>query len=253
MSMMKYYHRYKRAGAVVAGSYAAGSATHALVQRARGVLVVPSASSRSFRRSPGGGKYSKFQKKLLRLKENCFIDNDTLSPGPVSGTSSIVLMNGVAQGDTRITRDGQDIYIMSVQYKASILLPVTSLQDSNYKVFLVQKDDVRGATIAITDLFKTDSINAMRAINNSKNLHILKQWNRKLKYSGAPAADDIVSKQRFEFYYKFKVPLRTKYSGTGATITSIDRNGLFLVFMTSSIVTHAITFTGQSRVIFKDI
>ncbi len=201
-------------------------------------------------------RYSKvprrFKKNLLALKENKF-NNIGTNPAPVVGTSAVVRLTGIAQGDTDITRDADNIYVTSVQMKSVWSSVATTIEDTILKIFLVQQRDVRGTILGITELFDTDSVTSMRQVDNSKNFRILKQKTIRIPAKAGPIADNIITNVQYDMYYKFKNPIRTKYQGTSSAVASDDRNALYLIFMCNQSSGTAATGTATIRVTFKDV
>ncbi len=195
----------------------------------------------------------RFKKNLLAMKENKHIDIISVTASPVLGTSTVESINLTATGDTDATRDGDDIYIMSIQVKGIWTAPVDSVHDALVRVLLVKKIDCRGVKLIIGDLFISDNFTSMREIDNSKNFKILKQYNMRIPTSGNPAADNVQAQKVMNFYYKFKNPLRTKYQLATAVDGALDRNGLYLVTMVNNVVASAPTYLHTTRVTFKDV
>ncbi len=196
------------------------------------------------------GVDKKFLKNYLKLTETKFIDDNAVSETPIAGTSDIVLINGVGSGDTFALRDGENILVTSVQYNIKVLADKDMIKDVEADILLVLQKDTRSTTMTMTELFDVDNLFSMRQITNSKNLKILHRWKTNLRcFSIAGSSHQEIRR----YYHKFKKPIKVKYDGIGATITSIDRNALYLVFMTDAATSFLPTFSGSVRVSFKDI
>ncbi len=200
------------------------------------------------------GRYHKvpktFKRNLLNLKDTKFVDDASVALSPVAGTSAILTVNLIAQNDTDAGRDGSDIYLTSFQYKFQANYPIAGTITDTLKLHLVLAHDTRGVQLAITQLFETDAINSMRAIDNSKNFRILKSMRIRLQPMTTTSDVNTILKS---MYIKFKNPIRCKYDGTAADDASIDRNGLYLVAMSGNATANAVTITGETRLAFKDI
>ncbi len=243
------YSYYSGLVPVAAGAYAAGRSFRKW-RRTRAAASMP-APRPKFRRSRTYRQVPKnFKKNLLALKESKFKDDDSEAFAPVSGTSVVTYISGIAQGDTDATRDGDTIYITSIQCKGVVSGDADQVVDRYAKFLLVKKKDVRGATITMTNLFKADHYNSMRNVDNSVNFQILKTWQRRIQV--ATTTGDAHS-SRLDFFYKFKKPLRVKYLGTGNAVTDADRNGLFFIAMTSGGATDSPVTQIQYRITFKDV
>ncbi len=217
--------------------------------RAKSSIVRYKAPYRMKQRSYRGVD-KRFLKNYLRLTETKFIDNNALSETPIAGTSDIVLINGVGSGDTFALRDGENILVTSVQYNLKVLADKDMIKDVEADILLVLQKDTRSNTMTIAELFDADNLFAMRQITNSKNLKILHRWKTNLRCFSIAGSQH---QEIHRYYHKFKKPIKVKYDGTGATISSIDRNALYLVFMTDAATTFLPTFSGSVRVSFKDV
>ena len=99
-------------------------------------------------------------------------------------------------------------------------------------------------------LYVSDDYFAMRNLTNPENFKILKTW----KYNLRPHVTSGDQPRRFfDLYYKFKKPLKVKYSGTGNSVSDADRNALFLVVMSNGAASLSPTVSEQTRLTFKDI
>lgn len=195
------------------------------------------------------GVDKRFMKNYLQLTESKFIDT-AISETPVIGTSDIVLLNGVATGDIDNSRDGEALMVTSIQYKLQVQSDVDMTQDIHVWIILVIKKDVRGQTIAVDKLYVSDSGQALRLVDNSKNFHILSRRMVTLKAPEVALHQDLMIA---EYYKKFKKPIKIKYKTTASTVTALDRNAIFVIFMTDGVATKLPSISGNIRVTFKDI
>ncbi len=202
--------------------------------------------SKSYKKVPKA-----FKKNLLALKESKFVD-DSNTEAPVAATSSIQFITGIAQGDADNTRDGDTIYVTSFQCKGIVVGDVDQTKDVFMRIMLVKKVDCRGATVTFTNMYNTDNINSMREVDNSKNFQVLKS---KMVTVRVPDQEtvDVRRQVKYDWFYKFKTPLRVKYLATDSAITAADRNHLFLICVTDGTATTAPTYVNSSRLTFKDV
>ncbi len=195
------------------------------------------------------GVSKNFMKNYLKITESKFIDLN-VNAMPVQATSSVIPINVIGVGDIDILRDGENTLVTSVQFNIRITSDQDQIVDQVTRLLLVLKKDVRGATITMTNLFVADSVFQMRTVQNSKNFKILKAFN------WVQPAPEIQTQRRVKmirYYHKFKKPIRIKYLSTDNTIAGMDRNALFLIFMTDAGATLLPTFFGEVRVTFKDV
>ncbi len=213
--------------------------------RAKARRMVPLKRTRSYK-----GVDKKFMSNYIKVVESKFLDLTASSITPITGTSDVLILNAVGQGDTSITRDGETILITSIQFNMRCTSDANLIKDTVNRLLLVLKKDVRGAAVAVTNLFEQDSCFEMRAIDNSKNLKILKSW------TFVQECPYVVAQQRqtnIRYYHKFKKPLRVKYLSSTSSVAGLDRNSLSLVFMTDAGATFLPSWFGQIRIVYKDI
>lgn len=161
----------------------------------------------------------------LELDEEVKV-NDLILNGAVDTTGSFNLMNGIAQGNTQSTRVGNTITITGFYARY-----LWNIGDSvNYcRLILVLDKQPNGATPIISDLINTSlGVSWLAPIN----------WNNRQRFKFLK--DEVMSlsidsgQMNSTFFLKFKKPIRTIYSGTGSTITSISSNAIYAFLVTDS-------------------
>ncbi len=195
------------------------------------------------------GVDKKFMTNFLKITESKFIDT-AISQTPVTGTSDIVVLNAIGVGDTDILRDGENLLITSIQYNLQIQADANLIEDTDLDIMLILKRDVRGAQLIPTDVFVSDTITALRQVQNSKNFKIL---HRRRTHQPAPRIVNQVGRWQIRYFHKFKKPIRVKYLSTAATVAALDRNSISIMFMTNAGATFEPGITGNIRVTFKDV
>lgn len=146
------------------------------------------------------------------------------------------LLNGIAQGDTEITRDGKKINMNGLQINVAVA-PASATAVPTYGWWAVILDrQPNGAALTPAGVYDTTgSVDLMLAVRNVDNLKRYKVLKRQDFVVGT--IDDGCY-PKFEEYIDLKKALQdvdrnVRYSGTGATIASIATNSLYFVWAVS--------------------
>ncbi len=240
---------------VSAGAYG-GYVGYRGYQRLKKWYNKPQSSSRRAYR--GRSRYTRFKrvspsfkKNYLAMKESKHLDSvygGNLAP--VSGTSVIKYIPAIAEGDSDGDRDGEDIYVTSLQCNYTVTSDADQTVDRTVYLKIVQQYDCRGVIMGITELYESDNPLAFRQLDNSKNFKILKSFKHI-----APVKDTAgdQSQHQYSYYIKFKKPIRIKYKGVDVTNSSCDRNALYIVAMTNGTATDSPLIDFRTRLTFKDV
>lgn len=160
-----------------------------------------------------------------------------------STTAALILLNGMAPGDTGETRDGQSIRMKSVLMRGTILVN-PSATATVHRTMLFLDTQPNGAAPGIGDILDT-ATNVLSPINisNGSRFKILKD----LFHNVDVAANPIITFQKF-----VKLGFHTKYNaGTAGTIADITTNALYILHMSSE-ATNTATFNYYFRSRFID-
>ena len=190
-------------------------------------------------------------------------NNDTVDTGDFSGGSvKTYLLNGISQGDTGNTRDGDQVKVMSTYGR--LMLANTDIDASHYfRIMLVVDKQADGSVPTIGEVLEVGASEpAMIAHNNMDNkfrFRILKNKLVKLNPSGSTTTGDsrAIIKYFHDFIKKHKKkmhrnPLReglkVRYSGTSNTAADIASNSLWLfVIADGASAEFAVDHVGRAR------
>jgi len=146
------------------------------------------------------------------------------------------LLNGIAQGDTEITRDGKKINMNGLQINVAVA-PASATAVPTYGWWAVILDrQPNGSALTPAGVYDTTgSVDLMLAVRNVDNLKRYKVLKREDFVVGT--IDDGCY-PKFEEYIDLKKALldvdrNVRYSGTGSTIASISTNSLYFVWAVS--------------------
>lgn len=184
-----------------------------------------------------------------RMAERKYVD--TILAMTVTGSTTGVLLNGVAEGSDNTNRIGRKTLIKSVSIKGQFAISQTDLgsvafpeNGDTVKVAIVLDTQPNGALAAITDVWTTGGPFAHRNLDNIERFQVLQED----IYSVGLTGPNAVAHQR---YSKVDIPVR--YTGTAAAIANITTGSLimFVLDNNGSGANQGI-FNGITRVVFTD-
>lgn len=171
-------------------------------------------------------------------------------------------LNGVVQGDGPTNRDGRVYYIHSIMLKFRVFTEVLEQQDApsnslHIRIALLHDTQTNQALpfpSRVWDVAGTDDWLAWRNLSYTNRFKILKDKtvivhrfsvSEKDLNEFASAAQLI----RFDWYHKFKFPLRVTCTGTGGNINVCTSNSLSIIACADEVSDHKISY--QSRIRFS--
>lgn len=161
----------------------------------------------------------------------------------IPGTGSMTLLNGIAQGDTSVTRTGNSILMKNATYRFKIVIN-SSVTANTTVLFMLLWDtqQIADTTPAVTDVLKTAATQSLLNLNAQGRFQIVMRKTLVLTpATGARPAMEIKGFHKFHTH--------TKYNGANAT--DIQKNGLYWL-MVSSESTNTPTIEGEVRVAYHD-
>lgn len=187
---------------------------------------------------------------------------DTFNNGTaITAGALLIPLNLCVQGDTDITRTGDDSSATSIQWRLRISTDVDSLTDVIVRMLIVWDRQANGAVFTIGQLLDNSVITSLILSpynhSNQERFKILHDSVHVMKpqvlldfdtTTGTTSTNQIVSK-----YLRGKRQLsRTvKYEGNVGTIADIESNALYAVFV-SNTATEDPTLASGFRFYFKD-
>lgn len=182
---------------------------------------------RRFRRRTAGSiaKLSRRVNALARASapEAKFKDVNSSSVA-VSSTATITLLNGMAPGDSAITREGQTITMLYSWFQFDMI--VNSSATATVCRFLIVYDmQANGAAFAASDLFvSATNLNSPFLIGYNQRFRVI--WDRRYQLSTVGSNYQVIKK-----IFK-KMNHKTQYNGgTAGTVADIATGSLYLVLI----------------------
>lgn len=217
--------------------------------------------SRNRRRGTLGRRVRNIDKKVKKIQRSIELGHKDTNQTAVSipTTGVFVLVNGITQGDSDITRTGDEVVATSLQFRYRIEADELALNATLVRVLLVWDSQANGAAPTIATLF--DQLIISDPIYSPYNLDYQKRY--KFLYDRVHVLNPVLQSSEttgtldnvvpVSIYKKRKVKLsRTvKYSNTGDTVGSIATNSLHMIFIANQ-STNTPTVSAGYRFIFKD-
>lgn len=179
--------------------------------------------------------------RLYRQRETKRFDTDALGAA-ISTTGTFYLLNGIAQGNDVINRDGNEVYIHKLNFKISLFNADSS---NKIRVIIFIDSQANAAAPSVSDVLQ-DAANypILTPLNydNKKRFRIL------LNKVFVTDTDDPTS--TFQLYRK--IGRKVQYSGSAGGIATIKRNSLFLLLISDSNASSHPTIDYISRIYFTE-
>ncbi len=159
--------------------------------------------------------------------------------GVVTATPGFVLLNGLVRGDTSLQRDGDVIYVKSIQVSIDYVIDVTD-GFTQLRVIIVQDKQANQVTPAFTDIFNVASMTSFRNLDNRSRFITHKNIIFSMSSAGEKGG-------HWDWYKRLNVKAQYDVSNAG-TVADITTNAFYLIlFSTTSIDPPTITHTTRLR------
>ncbi len=141
------------------------------------------------------------------------------------GVGTIVQLTNLSQGDSAITRDGQQVKLTSLQFRAFLDMNASAV-DTNITILLVRDNQTNQAIYTTGDVLATTanrvSVLSPVSINNASRFRILKRWQYALSAASNSSVSIVFSKALNE---------KIRYDANVGDITDLTRSSLSLLFI----------------------
>lgn len=208
--------------------------------------------SRKFKNYAKGTYYSmNIARQLYNLKrvinvEYKFFDvtgNGTTIP---DGVGTIVQLSNIPQGDTDITRDGAQVKLMSIDFKAILTVNTSDANTGTAcTVALIVDKQTNGAIYATGDLLASTanvlSIVSSNNLDNKYRFKVLKRWIVKMDNLANP-------KVILKYHHKFHNKMKLRFESSTPSIADLNSRSLSLLFISNQATNvPQITFFNRLR------
>jgi len=167
-------------------------------------------------------------------------------------TGSIILVNGVAQGNTQTTRVGRKMVIRSITINFRVSSGTTTIT-SDFRVALVLDTQANGQALSITDVYDSVSPTSLRNLGNSERFRVLMVWEgTNSGNTGTAGQQTETSALAYKLFRMQNIAVQFN-NGTDDTIGSIATNSIYLIAMGNRAAgTGASVVVGDCRIRFTD-
>lgn len=206
-------------------------------------------------------RVSTINKKIKRIQakeELKFIDTyQSATSIPLAGV--LQLLNGVAEGDDNNNREGREINLTSVQFRGQLLNNPLDITSAVIRMIIFYDLQANGAAPTVATLLDLTTITAAYLAPYHRDY----QKRYKIVYdktmtitpqtvnTTAGGVTTVVNSIDRTIRKKRRLGRMVKYSGTGATITSIASNSLYVLFLSDNNTNQPSINMGY-RVYYKD-
>lgn len=162
---------------------------------------------------------------------------------------AVTLLNGIATGDDYNTRDGRQATMRSVAVKG-YLTPTANIAASDARLLLVWDNAPNGAAPVYADIMQEAGVpHSFPNINNEKRFTILKDWFQQVGYFSALSTSSYAQESSVhKIDLSVSLNSLTQFSGTGATVASIQNGAIWMV----TEIGAAVKFVLSTRVRFTE-
>lgn len=186
--------------------------------------------------------YKRYVKRQLSSAIETKISDVQIAAGTsVSSTMSFTLLNGLTQGTNQSQRLGNEVTMIGFRIRGQFVVgDATNL----VRMLIIMDKQSNNTTPAVTDIFQF-SLDPYSPINEDqrKRFQIVDDRSFDLSTSWQ-------SCKHINFYKR--VPHKVYYNGTGATISNIKKNSLYLCLISDSGAVSHPTFVADIRLYYKD-
>lgn len=190
--------------------------------------------------------------------------NTTITTTSLTSTPLYSLLNGIAQGDTQLTRDGVKVNWKSLKLTIDVSSQIAfAFGSALFRYIIIREESCLGSAPTTAQIFNSATPSPL-AIYNFTNRDVPKRY--KVYYDsgvqllGPPVVDytnvnglSTALQHRRVFQHKIKFNFITDYSrGNAGTVADIDTNSLYLIAWTDNTTANAIQFHGSYTLVGHD-
>ena len=188
-----------------------------------------------------------------KLMEKKTIDIDIGSYNMGTSLNIVTLLNGVAQGTDFTNRIGRTIVIHSVFIRGQILPTDASTLFNPARILFVYDMQTNGATPAATDILKQDAGLGQLNLNNRSRFKVFYDRTFPIGQITNTATQTYAAGPNYAVFKKYKkCNFLTVFSGTGATVASIQSGAIWMVTCGNGTAAECALLQASIRVRFLD-
>lgn len=163
---------------------------------------------------------------------------DTTISNTPSTSGTVTCLNLIGQGDTSVTRDGDSIKAIKVQFNFYCDIHASATL-TLLRVIVIQDLQCRGSNPTVSDYLLNTNVNSFRNLVNGKRFRTL--YDRKLRL-------DSDGKDSYMLSFNRKLNMHMRYASAS---TAPETNGIYLITLSGE-ATNVPTVAGYTRIRFVD-
>lgn len=178
-------------------------------------------------------------------------------------STQLVLLNGLSQGDTSITREGNNTTFTSLQFRAEVFSTITNLVATFYRIIIFRDNQPNGAGPLAGNLLDITTITPY--IYAPYNLKYAERFKVLYDYSGvinpqveltvtAGATTEVMAVSH-KLKFRKKLSTITNYGlGNAGTVADISKHSFYILLMSDQTDASGLgpSINAGIRMIFKD-
>lgn len=164
-----------------------------------------------------------------------FVDSTTGVGMNYDTTGSILLVNGIAEGDDFTSRNSRSVMLKSVTLRGFAQSSATGTAVHKVRTLLVWDNAANGVALAITDVLTSANSLAFPNVNNEKRFTILYDVSHVLGPFTSTATQAIADQTVVGIEALINMSAPVQFNGTGATIASIQNGSIYLITIGDSV------------------
>ncbi len=198
-------------------------------------------------REPINHRIRRIIKQQKERKIRDFLMSDTL---PVNGTGVVTLATGIAEGDGETERDGEQIYIKSIELRGEIVGNANNTVDTLARLIVFRANsNINGVLPNVTEILESDDVLSLRQNLNRGDFTTLFDRTFIIKVPTTTADQHSVV---FHKYIRFANPKICNYDLTTAVIGACEKGHLFVMRITDRPDTSEPVWNINARVSYVD-
>ncbi len=206
---------------------------------------------RSVRRRRAVPSFNKRVKRIInRGKEKKYHDVTIATSVPISGTSHVASLSLIADGDTDLTRDGEEVRIASIEGCVSVINDADVTADTIYRFIIYRANiNIEGVAPAVAEILQSDNVLSLVHRDTKGDYTIyLDKWG--IIQPATTTAD--THRKIFRFKRIFKTPKLLTFDGSTSAIDDAEKGHWFAILMSNQTTGNQPTWASEIRLRFYD-
>lgn len=165
----------------------------------------------------------------------------------IDQTGAVALLNGIARGDEINERNGRELTMRSIEFKARAYATSGTGSDQIGRVLIVYDRQTNATALTGAQVLASFDTNAPRNLENRRRFKILKDWRFPINASGESGSARVLT-----FYRRLRHPV-TFNSGDAGTVADITTGSIYVLSVGTNVAgATAGSLVGTCRIRYQD-